>query len=86
MTNWPLLAWYHIAYDVIGEGVHFHEQGCSEYPGLRFIWTLDTQTNERRSRFRVRNSRIDYDDLNEAIEVYIEKYGIPKKRRHRVRL
>jgi hypothetical protein len=79
---WPLLGWSHVSYDIIREGVHHHVQKCREYPKLRFIWTLDTKTNERKSRFYIR--ALGFDDLNEAIEAYIEKYGKPKRKRVRL--
>lgn len=72
----PQLGWKHISLDVIGEAVHCHVQEAVEYRGLRSVWTLDTVTGERRTRFFIRVNQ--YETLNEAIAAW--KRLNPKKR------
>lgn len=77
----PCLGWYHVTYDVIPEATHLHIQGCIEYPGIRFVWSLNTVTNERRHRFFIRGT--EYESLNAAIAAWKPP---KRKKRRRVRL
>lgn len=74
----PQLGWKHIAYDIIGEAIHLHIQEAIEYRGLRFHWTLDTKTSERRSLFFIKDK--EFETLNEAIA----NWKPPKKKRVRL--
>jgi len=75
----PALGWYHISYSMIRQWVHCHIQEATEYPGLRFVWTLDPFTNERTYRFFI--GKQEYPSLNEAIKAWKQI-----NRRKRVRL
>lgn len=75
----PLIGWSHVSYDIIKEGVHLHIQEAIKYRGLRFVWSLDSHTGERLSRYFIRH--IEYQSLNDAIKAWKEN-----RRKKRVRL
>lgn len=78
----PLISWHHVSYDIVKGQTHLHIQGANNYSGLRFVWSLDTNTGERRSRYFIRGH--EYPSLADAIDAWVEKYG--KRKRKRVRL
>lgn len=77
----PALSWFHVSYDIVKGQTHLHIQEANEYKRLRFIWSLDVNTGERRSRFFIRG--VEYPSLLEAIDDWNLKY---KPKRKRVRL
>lgn len=64
----PCIGWFHVSYDVISNSTHHHVQEAVRYKGLRFIWTLNAITGERRSRFFIRDK--EYDTLTDAIKAW----------------
>lgn len=75
----PNLFWKHVSMGVIMESVHIHIQEAKKYRGLRSIWTIDTKTMDRKTRYFIKGK--EYPTLNDAIDGWKEQ-----RKRMRVRL